>query len=145
MRLWSLHPRYLDRQGLLALWRESLLAQKVLAGRTKGYRNHPQLDRFKGHPRPLDAMGFYLDGIRNEAERRGYSFDKKRILRPGRRVGRIRVTAGQVRFETWHLSAKLGKRDKPGLERFRKVAKPDLHPVFVLVKGPREPWEKTGL
>jgi len=30
MRLWTIHPKYLDRQGLLALWREALLAQKVL-------------------------------------------------------------------------------------------------------------------
>jgi len=30
MRLWSIHPKYLDRQGLLAVWRESLLAQSVL-------------------------------------------------------------------------------------------------------------------
>ncbi len=47
MRLWSLHPKYLDRQGLLAVWREGLLAQKVLQGKTKGYKNHPQLKRFQ--------------------------------------------------------------------------------------------------
>ena len=44
MRLWSLHPKYLDKLGLLGLWRESLLAQKVLLGKTKGYKNHPQLN-----------------------------------------------------------------------------------------------------
>ena len=36
MRLWSLHPRYLDAKGLVALWREGLLAQAVLKGQTKG-------------------------------------------------------------------------------------------------------------
>ena len=41
MRLWSLHPAHLDRQGLIACWREALLAQKVLAGLTTGYRSHP--------------------------------------------------------------------------------------------------------
>jgi hypothetical protein len=34
MRLWSLHPKHLDRQGLLAVWREGLLAQEVLRGET---------------------------------------------------------------------------------------------------------------
>lgn len=38
MRLWTLHPKYLDPKGLVALWRETLLAQRVLAGRTRGYR-----------------------------------------------------------------------------------------------------------
>ena len=60
MRLWSLHPKYLDTKGLLALWREGLLAQKVLAGKTKGYKNHPQLDRFKAHGSPRKAIGRYL-------------------------------------------------------------------------------------
>ena len=41
MRLWTLHPQYLDPRGLVALWREALLAQKVLLGRTRGYRAHP--------------------------------------------------------------------------------------------------------
>lgn len=43
MRLWSLHPQYLDAKGLVALWREGLLAQAVLAGQTRGYKRHPQL------------------------------------------------------------------------------------------------------
>ncbi|HKX52383.1 MAG TPA: pyrimidine dimer DNA glycosylase/endonuclease V [Nitrosospira sp.] len=37
MRLWTLHPRYLDTKGLVAAWREALLAQKVLSGLTSGY------------------------------------------------------------------------------------------------------------
>jgi hypothetical protein len=36
MRLWTLHPKYLDARGLVALWREALLAQKVLRGATRG-------------------------------------------------------------------------------------------------------------
>ena len=46
MRLWSLHPKYLDIKGLVACWREGLLARKVLLDQTKGYKNHPQLIRF---------------------------------------------------------------------------------------------------
>ncbi|MFP3165813.1 MAG: pyrimidine dimer DNA glycosylase/endonuclease V, partial [Nitrososphaeria archaeon] len=34
MRLWSLHPSFLDKQGILGVWREGLLAQKVLIGKT---------------------------------------------------------------------------------------------------------------
>jgi hypothetical protein len=56
MRLWSLHPCYLDRQGLLALWREALLAQKMLQGQTRGYRFHPQLERFRAQSDPSAAI-----------------------------------------------------------------------------------------
>ena len=67
MRLWSLHPRYLDRAGLVALWREALLAQAVLRGATRGYRRHPQLVRFRSHPDPEGAIAAYLEGICREA------------------------------------------------------------------------------
>lgn len=50
MRIWSVHPSLLDAKGLVACWRETLLAQKVLQGLTKGYKNHPQLDRFSNPP-----------------------------------------------------------------------------------------------
>ena len=53
MRLWSIHPKYLDTKGLLAVWREALLAKKVLENKTKGYKNHPQLERFKQQNDPL--------------------------------------------------------------------------------------------
>ena len=57
VRIWSLHPDHLDRQGLTACWRETLLAQAVLAGRTRGYTRHPQLARFQELPDPLGAVG----------------------------------------------------------------------------------------
>ena len=79
MRLWSLHPKYLDPQGLVALWRETLLAQAVLRGETRGYRNHPQMDRFKNSTAPLAAISLYLKGIHAEAVARGYTFDKSKI------------------------------------------------------------------
>jgi len=53
MRLWSLHPKYLDAQGLVALWHEALLAKAVLRNETKGYRNHLQLERFRASSMPL--------------------------------------------------------------------------------------------
>ena len=71
MRIWSLHPRYLDRQGLTACWREGLLAQAVLAGRTRGYRQHSQLERFRTQPDPVAAVGAYLEAVAREAADRG--------------------------------------------------------------------------
>ena len=80
MRLWSIHPQYLDPQGLVALWREALLAQAVLRGETRGYRNHPQLDRFRALADPASGIGGYLAALADEAERRGYHFDRSRLV-----------------------------------------------------------------
>ena len=87
MRIWSLHPRYLDRQGLTACWREGLLAQAVLAGRTRGYRQHSQLERFRAQPDPVAAVGAYLEAVAREAADRGYRFDVTRIDRTGPPAG----------------------------------------------------------
>lgn len=79
MRIWSLHPCLLDRRALVACWRETLLAQKVLRGLTRGYMNHPQLIRFRAHPQPLEAVAAYLSGLADEADARGYSFNRALI------------------------------------------------------------------
>src|SRR5664279_1667884 len=110
MRLWSLHSKYLDPQGLVALWREALLAHALLRGETRGYRNHPQLDRFKNHTAPLAAISLYLRAIHAEAEMRGYSFDKGRI-KPTRKAVTLTVTSGQMAYEWTHLLAKLKERN----------------------------------
>ncbi|HTQ29774.1 MAG TPA: pyrimidine dimer DNA glycosylase/endonuclease V, partial [Opitutaceae bacterium] len=109
MRLWTLHPRYLDAKGLVAAWREALLAQKVLAGGTRGYTHHPQLARFRAQPRPVPALAAFLRGIADEAARRGYRFDTRKISRP-RFSGRITETRGQLLYEWRHLKAKLRRR-----------------------------------
>src|SRR5262245_42918183 len=105
MRLWSLHPRHLDARGLVALWREGLLAQAVLRGLTRGYRHHPQLSRFRGSRAPVAAVARYLHAVCDEADRRGYRFDRRKL---GRRVSgaRIAVTSGQLAYEWTHLKAK---------------------------------------
>lgn len=140
MRLWSLHPRYLDSKGLVALWREGLLAQKVLLGRTKGYRNHPQLDRFRRQPDPVAAIAAYLREVQREAERRGYTFDAGKIVRDVE-VPKIAVTDGQVAYELAHLEAKLKVRDAGACERLQAVKRPRLHPLFGMTRGDIEPWE----
>jgi hypothetical protein len=105
MRLWTLHPRYLDSQGLVALWREGLLAQAVLRNRT-----------------------------------RGFAFDRRKIG-PARRTASIACTTGQLEHEWAHLLAKLKLRD-PVLYRRRRRETPEPHPLFIVVPGPKESWEK---
>lgn len=144
MRIWSLHPVHLDRQGLIACWRETLLAQAVIAGRTKGYTRHPQLERFRAEAEPLAAIGAYLVGLAEEAERRGYRFDRTRIDAPGTPEPRIEVTDGQLALEWAHLLAKLAARSPEDWERWRS-ATPAPHPLFVVVPGPVAPWERAPL
>jgi hypothetical protein len=141
MRLWSLHPQYLDRQGLLACWRESLLAQKVLKGETRGYTHHPQLIRFLTQTQPAAAIAAYLSGLAEEAEMRGYHFDRSRI-NPGEYCEKIPVTQSQVLYEWEHLMKKLQVRDMDRYQKLRGISFPMVHPLFKVVEGPVEPWEK---
>ncbi|MGP9537057.1 pyrimidine dimer DNA glycosylase/endonuclease V [Brachybacterium sp. AOP43-C2-M15] len=147
MRLWSLHPRHLDRQGLTGCWREALLAQAVLAGRTQGYRNHPQLERFRAQPEPLTAVGVYLEVLAHEAAGRGYSFDLSRIdSRPGSSpdIAPIPVTDGQLDLEWQHLLAKLAQRSPADWQRATALHRPEVHPLFEAVPGPVESWERAA-
>lgn len=146
MRLWSLHPRYLDTKGLLACWRETLLAQKVLDGKTSGYRNHPQLERFRSADDPLATVGSYLEQLALEADARGYDFNRVLILRPpaGSGVPLLPVAAGQVAHEREHLLAKLAVRDPLRRELLAAGDPPELHPLFVAVPGGIEPWERPS-
>jgi hypothetical protein len=141
MRLWTVHPRYLDAKGLTAAWREALLAQKVLAGATRSYRNHPQLIRFRSHPQPIHAVGAFLAGLEEEARRRGYCFDINRIIDQGT-VELIEETEGQLLYEWAHLREKLHRR-APDLHRqFRSIIIPEPHPLFRIVPGGIREWER---
>jgi hypothetical protein len=143
MRLWTLHPKYLDARGLVALWREGLLAKRVLAGRTRGYRHHPQLERFRAHRRPDAAIDAYLFAVLAEARSRSYRFDAGKLT--GLRVSRpLPETRGQLLHEWGHLLAKLRRRDPMRYRRLRTVAAPDPHPLFRVVAGRIRPWERTG-
>jgi hypothetical protein len=143
MRLWSIHPQYLDAQGLVALWREALLARAVLRGQTRGYRSHPQLDRFRAHAFPRSAISVYLAAIHSEATARGYAFDKHKIG-PMRRVHSISVTTEQISYEWEHLLRKMSVRSRMLHRRWRTVPIPKCHPLFRVVPGLIEPWERTG-
>lgn len=141
MRLWSLHPRHLDPQGLVALWREGLLARAVLHGQTRGYRMHPQLDRFKAHPQPKRAIDAYLAVVQEEATARGYRFDRGKLGRI-HRVAPIEVTRGQLDHEWTHLLRKLEARN-PALHARWRDAAAEAHPLFVLVEGGMADWERV--
>lgn len=136
MRLWSLHPSLMDTKGLVALWRESLLAKKVLENKTKGYRNHPQLTRFKCCKHPLDAINYYLSEIYKEAEKRNYNFDSTKIDR-GFKKQKITVTNAQVAYELEHLKKKVLRT--PG--HIIIVTKKMHHPIFKIIEGEIESWE----
>lgn len=174
MRIWSLHPSLLDRRALVACWRETLLAQKVLRGLTRGYTNHPQLIRFRAHPQPLEAVATYLSGLADEADARGYSFNRALIgagenstdknssgkngtdknctgkaENPYASVARIPVPLGQLEYELAFLQHKVAGRDPEWEHQLsgRLAARGELaacaHPLFEVVPGAIEPWEKT--
>lgn len=141
MRLWSIHPRYLDTRGLVALWRESLLAQRVLRGDTRGYRNHPQLLRFKTQRSPQAAIARYLTGVWYESRRRGFNFDREKIAVSGE-AELIPITDGQIEYEFHWLCHKLTTRNPQHGESLRCVTIIDPHPFFIIVRGNPEPWER---
>lgn len=142
MRIWSIHPACLDSKGLVALWRETLLAQNVLLGKTKGYKNHPQLDRFKIQKDPVGAIGFYLSGVCNEADKRGYKFDRNKIISNPENISLITVTKGQVDYEFEHLKRKLLTRDPEKYKTIQSIINPDIHSLFKIIDGEIEHWEK---
>lgn len=143
MRLWSLHPKYLDAKGLVALWREALLAQKVLRGETKGYRHHPQLRRFNEVEHPIAAIGTYLQHVHDESLRRGYRFDAGKIGKVKREIT-LQVTSGQMLYEAKHLLAKLRVRDRERYRTFKSIGEPTVNPLFNSVDGDIADWEITS-
>lgn len=153
MRIWSMHPSYLDAKGLVACWRETLLAQEVLKGNTKGYKNHPQLERFKESENPIGFIGAYLAQIAQEGYRRGYKFKEEKIFRP--LIGKqLTVTKGQLEYELNHLQNKLWLRDKKQWHKNKRetekfsiaivVLTIEQNPIFKVVDGQIESWEKIN-
>jgi hypothetical protein len=142
MRLWTVHPSYLDARGLVALWREALLARAVLAGRTRGYQHHPQLCRFRDAPDPEGAINAYLQAVYAESTRRGYCFDAGK-LGPVRTVVPIIATHGQLDVEWRHLTAKLRRRSPATFRAVRSVTRPRAHPLFRVRPGAVAAWERA--
>lgn len=139
MRIWSLHPKYLDAKGLVALWRETLLAKKVLEGKTKGYTNHPQLKRFRAEKMPVERINRYLNAVLEESKIRGYKFDGSKIGKFSN--SQMKVTKGQLEYEREHLLKKLKVRDPQKYEKLKDKKSFETHPMFNVVEGEVEDWE----
>lgn len=147
MRLWSIHPEYLDRMGFLGLWREALHAQKVLMGQTRGYVNHPQLDRFKRSGQPVPYIVEYLKWIYRESLYRDYKFNAKLITQADNVIKPITVSLGQLNYEYDLLLLKVKARDEQWYASEMDILRPDEivpHPLFVVDYNNQkpEPWEK---
>lgn len=138
MRIWSIHPKYLDNKRIVAVWRETLLAKAVLENKTKGYKNHPQLIRFKQQPSPLSFINTYLIHIHNEAKNRNYNFDKEKINQDETTNNKIKVTKQQLIYELNHLKNKLNNPN-----HLNQITIPDPHPIFEVIEGEIESWEKV--
>lgn len=138
MRLWSLHPSLLDTKGLVACWREAKLALAVLENKTNGYKHHPQLSRFKQTEDPVLFLRMYLHGIYLESLTRNYNFNPDCI---SEQLATLTVTSQQLHYEHQHLLAKLSIRSPLSI----KPIPPFPHPLFTVVEGPIEHWEKPSL
>ncbi|WP_130471818.1 pyrimidine dimer DNA glycosylase/endonuclease V [Candidatus Magnetaquicoccus inordinatus] len=141
MRLWTLHPHYLDSQGLVALWREGLLAQKVLRGESKGYQHHPQLQRFRAQHDPVGAIASFLWAVQQEATRRSYQFNASLIC-PAPPASPMAETRGQLLYEWQHLLQKLNRRAPQLFALLSPNQQPQPHPLFYIVEGEVCSWER---
>jgi len=140
MRIWSVHPKYLDTKGLVALWRETLLAKNVLEGNTKGYKNHPQLTRFKNSKKPLRSINHYLEVVYQESLLRGYHFNKNKFSIQDK-PATLTVSRGQIEYEMQHLLKKLKTRDLPRHTKLLEEKNIEPHPLFKIIEGEIEEWE----
>ena len=131
---------YLDARGLVALWREALLARAVLSGLTRGYTRHPQLVRFRESPAPTQYIAAYLQVVFDEATRRGYRFDAQKIG-PCDTCPPLAVTEGQLEWEWTHLRNKLALRAPAWLLELPPANPPVPHPLFHAVPGEVAAWE----
>lgn len=116
------------------------MAKHVLEGKTQGYRNHPQLDRFKKARKPLDAINQYLGIVYTESLKRGYHFDSGKFTLVKKPL-KLRVARGQLNYEFGHLLSKLKVRYPKLYKEVKKTKKIESHSLFKVVKGEIEDWE----
>lgn len=150
MRLWSLHPDYLDTKGLVALWREALLAQKIILGETESYKNHPQMTRFLQAEHPVVAISYYLKSILRTAASRGYKFKASLIRATSTQnleIPIIGCNTGQIDYERALLIHKIKTRqggpDLVYLRRLLQEVNPHLSEIFRCRTGGIESWERV--
>lgn len=142
MRIWSIHPKYLDSSGLVACWRETLLAKNVLLGLTKGYKNHPQLLRFKNSEFPIDYINNYLNELYIESKKRNYNFSFEKVGIFKNNLEKLPINSGQIFYEFEHLLNKLKIRDLKKYNEIKNIKNIDCNNVFKIINGDIEFWEK---
>lgn len=103
-----------------------------MQNRTKGYKNHPQLIRFRSCENPIEAIGFYLSEIVSEAIKRGYHFDDSKIEKTNVLI-KIPVTLGQILYEKEHLRRKLMIRDENRI-CLLNTHPLCIHPLFYMIE-----------
>ena len=142
MRIWSIHPKYLDSSGLVACWRETLLAKNVLLGLTKGYKSHPQLLRFKNLESPIDYINNYLNELYIESKKRNYNFSFEKIGVLKNNLKKLPINSGQIFYEFEHLLNKLKIRDLKKYNEIKNIKNIDCNNIFKTIPGDVEFWEK---
>lgn len=141
----SISPESLDRQDLVSLWRESLLARKAIEKKNKDYENQPQLRRHKDSFNPLTNINYYLSSVHEEAQKRGYDVDAKKIALLKNKMKDTKVSNGQVNYEFKHILKKLEDRDYGEFSKIKEAGMGSIktNKTFKVVQGNVESWEKA--
>lgn len=131
MRIWSIHPKYLDTKRLTAQWREALLCKNVIEGKTKGYVNHPQFIRIKNHNKPIEFINAYLLTIWEEANKRLFKYDKSKIDMDKAILfkNKMEVSDKQLEYEYYHMMLKSGKIEHILINEI------ESNPLFNIIEG----------
>jgi hypothetical protein len=80
--------------------------------------------------------------VHAEAVARDYAFDRSKLGRVGV-AQRIRTTEGQLQYEWRWLLEKLRQRSPSVYRKHLAVSNPEAHPLFRIVAGPVEDWERV--
>ncbi len=88
----------------------------------------------------MNAINFYLAEVYYEAKKRGYSFGRDKVQWDFTQEI-IRVTDGQVLYETKHLLGKLEYRDPERHVELQNKKSLTTHPLFQIIPGEIESWE----
>jgi hypothetical protein len=76
--------------------------------------------------------------------KRGFNFNKNKI-NPDFVPTRLPVTDKQIKFELKHLLSKLETRDPEQFQKLSRKRKITVHPLFRIIDGEIEPWEKLNI
>lgn len=155
MRLWTIHPKYLDGKRLTSQWKEGIqmmhiwkeIGENPEPAKRLGYVSHPQVRRLS-NLLVADSglisllLHQHLTAVHEESVQRSYSFNKKLIddLAPDcKNAPKVYVTMGQVAYEFALMATKNNEwSQKVAIDPYMLC-----NPIFQVVSGSIESWEKT--